>query len=145
MLDNLPALMSVFAVAFLSLWASIPTGYALSLSTLVIIVTASISYALGVAIVALPGERVKNWLLAKMGRKSVISDDSLIYRAWKRFGLIGLALLAPITTGAQLGAAIGLTLNAPPRRLLVWMTIGAFLWSALIAAAISLGLVAVQG
>jgi hypothetical protein len=69
----------------------------------------------------------------------------LIFRAWKRFGVIGLGLLAPVTVGAQIGAVIGLTFNAPPRQLMFWMTVGAIAWSIAVAAAISLGLVAVQG
>jgi hypothetical protein len=58
--------------------------------------------------------------------------------------LIGLALLAPITTGAQIGAAMGMALNAPPRRLFLLMSLGGLLWAILFAAAISLGIMGVQ-
>ena len=43
--------------------------------------------------------------------------------------MIGLALLAPVTTGAQIGAIIGISLNAPPRRLFVLMSLGGLLWA----------------
>jgi hypothetical protein len=141
---NAAALATVFSIAFFSLWASIPAGLALGLNVFAVVITASVSYAIGVAVVVLPGERVKNWLLSRFGKKAAISEDSLIFRAWKRFGAAGLGLLAPVTVGAQIGAVIGLTFNAPPRQLLFWMSIGGVVWSIIVAAAISLGLVAVQ-
>lgn len=145
MADSLPALLSVFGVAFLSLWASIPAGLALRLNPVPIIITATLAYAVGVAVVALPGQRVRAWLMNKLGKRATVNPDSLIGRAWKRFGLPGLALLAPVTTGAQIGAVIGLTFDVPPARLLLWMTFGALVWAIVLTVAISLGILGVQG
>ena len=58
--------------------------------------------------------------------------------------MIGLGLAAPMTVGAQIGAAIGLALNAPPRRLFLWMAIGALLWSITLTTLVSLGVLGVQ-
>lgn len=145
MFAMLPALASVFGIAFLSLWASIPAGLALGLHPVAIVLVASLAYATGAAVVVLPGRHVRDWITRRAGDRAQLKPDSLPAKAWARYGLPGLALLAPITTGAQIGAIIGLALNAPPRRLLVWLAFGGFLWAGLLTAAISLGLLGVRG
>lgn len=141
---ELPKLLSVFGVAFFSLWASIPAGLALGLSPLPIIVTSALSYAAGVGLVAFLGEPVRDWIMRRFGDKVTGDSNSAVSRAWARYGVIGLALLAPVTTGAQIGAAVGMALNASPRRLFLLMSVGGLLWAALLAAAISLGIMGVQ-
>ncbi len=140
---NVAALVSVFGIAFLSLWASIPAGIALSLHPLLVVATAALSYACGVALVVIAGQPVRDWIMRRLGGRASSNPDSAIRRVWNRYGLIGLALLAPVTVGAQVGAIIGMSLNAPPRRLFVWMSLGGLLWSVAFAAAISLGVAAV--
>lgn len=141
---SLAALASVFGVAFLSLWASIPAGLALGVHVIAVVVTAALSYACGVGLIVLVGQPVRDRILRRFGGKSAGNPDSAIMRVWNRYGLIGLALLAPVTTGAQIGAIIGMSLNAPPRRLFVWMSLGGLLWAAVFAALISLGVAAVS-
>jgi len=59
---------------------------------------------------------------------------------WDRYGVVGLGLLAPLLVGAPLGTALGLLPGAPVRRLLLWVSVGIVLWSALLTAAGALGL-----
>lgn len=143
MLDSLPALASVFGVAFLHLLASVPAGLALRLHPVAVIVTVTLAYATGVAVVVLPGQRVRDWLMQKLGDRATVQPDSFVGRIWARFGLPGLGLIAPVTTGAQIGALIGLAFNASPRALLLWMTLGGFLWALALTLLISAGLVSV--
>lgn len=140
----LPKVVSVFAVAFVSFWASIPAGLALGLGALLVAVTAWFSYTCGATLIVLLGMPLRERLLKRFGGKSVGNPNSPIRRAWDRFGLIGLSLLAPITTGSHIGALIGLSLGVPPRRLLAGLSAGAALWAALLTLAISLGLTTVQ-
>ena len=90
------------------------------------------------------GQPVRERIMKRFGGKGSSSPDSPIRRVWNRYGLIGLALLAPITAGAQIGAIIGLSLNAPPRRLFVLMSLGGLLWAIAFAIAISIGIAAVK-
>ena len=143
-MDELPKLISVFGIAFLSLWASIPAGLALGLNPVAVVGTAAVSYASGVGLVVFLGQPIRNWLMRRFGDKISGDPNSAVRRAWDRFGLIGLALLAPITTGAQIGAAVGMALNAPPRRLFVLMAIGGLAWAALLGVLISVGVVAIR-
>lgn len=139
MIALLPALLSTFGMAFLYFWAAIPAGLALGLPPLVVIVTTVASYALGVAVVTLLGEGVRAWVLRRLGDRAVLKPDSFVGRIWERYGLIGLGLLAPVTLGAQIGAAIGVALGAPRGRLILWMLIGALVWSIGLTVVITLG------
>lgn len=144
LLADLPKLLSVFGIAFFYFWASIPAGLALGLSPVPVVVTAGLSYAAGVGLVAFFGKPVRDWIMRRFGDKVSSDPNSAFRRVWDRYGLIGLALFAPITTGAQIGAAVGMALNAPPRRLFLLMSLGGLVWAILLAAAITLGIVSVQ-
>jgi hypothetical protein len=58
---------------------------------------------------------------------------------WKRWGIYGVALQAPILTGAPLGTLIALSLGAPAGRLLLWMSASVLLWGAILTGAVALG------
>jgi hypothetical protein len=140
----LPKLGSIFTLAFIYFWASIPTGIALAVPPIIVLLTAWVSYTAGVVVVVLLGAPARAALLKRFGGKVASNPNSVIQRAWTRFGLLGLALLAPVTTGAQIGALIGLSLGAPPRKLIGAMSLGAALWGAAITLAVVLGAAAVR-
>jgi uncharacterized membrane protein len=137
-------ILGIFGTAFFSLWAAVLAGIALQLNPVIVVLTTWISYSLGAILVVLLGKPIRERLLKRFGGKMNSNPDSTIRRAWNRYGLIGLALLAPITTGAQIGALLGLSFGAPPRRLILGISLGGLLWSILIAAAALLGIVGAQ-
>jgi hypothetical protein len=141
---SLPALISVFGIAFFSLWASIPAGIALGQPVVAVILTAALSYAAGVGLIVVIGQPLRERILKRFGGKNAGDPNSRIRRIWDRYGLVGLALVSPMTVGAHFGAIIGLSLNAPPRRLFVLMSLGGLLSSTIFALLISLGVAAVQ-
>lgn len=136
-------LLGVFGLAFFSFWTSIPAGLALQLPPLLVALTAWVSYVAGAALIVLIGQPLRTRFMARFGGK--ISADSPIRRAWDRYGLIGLSALAPLTTGSQIGAAIGLSLGVSPPRLIAGMALGAAVWAAVITGLSLAGLAAVQG
>lgn len=137
---------STFGLAFFSFWAAIPAGLALGLAPAAVIAITTLSYASGVALVALVGGRVRNWTVRRLQRGSIMdSGDSRFRRIWERFGLVGLGLAAPMTLGAQIGAALGIALEARPRRLFIAMTLGALAWSIVLTLGVRLGVLAVTG
>lgn len=140
----LAGLVSTFGMAFLYFWAAIPAGLALGLPPLLVILTTTLSYTLGVALVTVLGEGVRGWVLRRLGDRAVLSSDSLMGRVWQRYGVVGLGLAAPVTVGAQIGAAVGVALGAPRGRLIAWMVIGALLWSIGLTLVITLGLATVR-
>lgn len=141
---ELPKLLSIFSLAFFYFWGAIPAGLALGLSPVVVILTTTFSYMCGVALVVLPGERLRAWIMKRLARKTTLNPDSLAGRMWERFGLAGLGLAAPMTLGAQVGATLGIALNARPRRLFLWMFAGAFGWSVLLTVLTMMGVLGAQ-
>ncbi len=141
---DLPKIFSVFTLAFFTFWPAIPAGLALGLEPLVVVVTTTLSYVCGVALVLLPGERVRAWVLRRFRPRAGSHPPGILSRAWARYGVIGLGMLGPMTVGAQIGAALGLSLNAAPRALLVWMSLGALAWSVLLTLAVTLGILGAQ-
>ncbi|NWG15662.1 MAG: small multi-drug export protein [Chloroflexi bacterium] len=141
---DLPSIISIFGLAWFYFWPSIPAGLALGLSPVVIVLTTSLSFASGAAVVTLVGGPLRARIMRRIGSRAVVKPGSRLYRIWERFGMIGLGLAAPMTLGAQIGAAVGLALNAPPRRLFVWMALGGLLWSVTLTLLVSLGIVGAQ-
>ncbi len=136
---------STFGLAFVYFIGAIPAGVALGLLPVIAAITAWASYTVGVLIVALAGAPLRAWLIKRL-RLSLEPDPSkLFWRIWSRYGLIGLAALAPVTVGSQTGALIGLALGAPPARLLILMSLGAAVWSAAIALLTGLGVGIISG
>jgi Ca2+/H+ antiporter, TMEM165/GDT1 family len=58
----------------------------------------------------------------------------------QRWGVPGLALLAPVSTGTHIAAVAALSLGAPRRNVLWWMIAGLGVWAVGVAAAAVLGL-----
>ena len=139
-MPELAAIVSTFTLAFFYFWAAIPAGLALGLAPLVVIATTSLSYISGAALVVFVGGRVREWVMKRLGKERVLNPDSLLGKAWSRFGVIGLGLLAPMTIGSQAGAALGIALGSPPRKVFLWLCIGGIAWSVLLTVLVSVGM-----
>lgn len=154
---NLAAVITVFGWSFLSFWSAIPAGIALGVTPPMVGLVATISYGCGAALVVIVGTPLRERLQRRIEGRSRRNPDGsvnapkpnrmmrLVQSAWDRFGVVGLAALAPLTVGSLIGAAIGLSLGAKPIRLILALTLGAALWGALILIALSLGLMAIGG
>lgn len=121
--------LAVFGLGMTGLWQGIPAGFALQLHPAVTGVTAGAGSLLATVIVLFLGDKLRERLLKRKQRDDEAPRDRLIDRVWRRFGVIGLGLLGPGLTGAPLGAALGLSLGVPGRRLLAWLALGIVLWS----------------
>ena len=137
-------LLTVFGVAVVELWAAIPAGFALGLPPWLIAAASTLGAAFGALMVLVLGENVRNWILKLRHKESKDEEPGYLYRIWMRFGVIGLGLLAPLLVGAPLGAAIGIALGAPAKRLMLWIIVGIIGWAVLLTTAGVLGLAGIQ-
>ncbi len=138
-------LLMVLGLGAIELWGAVPIGLALRLHPLVVGVTAATGAMLGAAVVVALGEHARSWLARhRGGRQEAPGRPRLIHQVWRRYGVIGLGLLAPLLTGASLGVALGLALGAPAGRLLFWTSLGIIFWSTALTLAGVLGLVGVE-
>lgn len=127
------------------LWAAMLVGLALQLNPIAVGTAAAIGDILGALVVVLLGQRVRIWLVRRHGgKKEDKGQHGLIYRTWRRYGVIGLGLLAPLLTGDLLGAALGLTLGVPAGRLMLWISLGTVFWTAWLTLAGALGLAGIE-
>lgn len=133
---------TVFGIGIIELWAAIPAGIAFGLHPLLNGVVSALGTMLGTLLVVLLGDRLRTWLIERRGPGKKREKNSRIYRIWERYGVVGLGLLAPLITGAPLGAAIGITLGASPRRLIFWCIIGIILWAIILTLIGTLGVTA---
>ncbi|MFH0942103.1 MAG: small multi-drug export protein [Chloroflexota bacterium] len=143
-MEQIFKLLSVIALATIELWAAIPAGLALGLNPFLVGLGAAVGAILGTLIVVLVGEQLRNRLVRRYSSKKEKQQPGLIQRIWQRYGLIGLGLLAPLLTGAPLGAALGLSLGAQAGQLMVWMSLGIVLWAVILTAAGVLGLAGIE-
>ncbi|USZ71646.1 small multi-drug export protein [Natronosalvus halobius] len=137
----------VFALAatpLLEILVVIPLGVALDLDPVGVAIVAFAGNVLPIYGIVLAADRVMAWL---EGRRS--SEPSKrrkrAVRIWNRYGLPGLALLSPVTTGVHLAAVLALSLGARGRDTLAWMTASIALWTVLITIASVVGRSAIEG
>lgn len=132
--------LTVTGLGILELWVAIPAGTALKLHPLLNGIASALGSIIGAVLVIFFGDRLRRWLLRKRQKaEKTEKSRGRIYEVWDRYGVIGLGMLSPLITGAPLGAAIGISLGAPPKRLIVWMGIGIVLWTILLTAISTFG------
>ena len=121
----------------MDVWVGVFAGVALGLSPTLSGAVSIVSAVAGVTLVVVAGGRLQHlvyrsrWLAKRRER---------VERAWKRYGIPGLALQAPLLTGPLLSTVLALSLGAPPCPLLYWMLASIVLWGALLTGAAALGL-----
>jgi uncharacterized membrane protein len=132
-------IISVFLLGALELVAAIPSGFAMGLSPMINILVSSAGGITGVIVVALAGEKLVSLIyrIRKTDPEKIKSGK--IYRVFNRYGLIGLALAAPLSTGFPLGAALSVSLGTKPKRIILWLSLGIILWTILMVFLGSLG------
>ncbi len=136
-IDTLLEIFLTAALGAVDLWLGLPAGLAVGLPPVVAGAAATVGGVLGVLILVKAGGRLQRWVeergLFSKRRKRV-------ERLWNRYGVPGMALQAPMLTGAPLATIISLGLGASPRGLLIWMTASLVLWGAVLTGAAALGL-----
>ena len=137
-MDAFAQFLSVVAIGLVELWAAVPAGIAMGLSAPLVWAATVCGALLGIAIVVVAGDRLRMWLVARFGHGGA-REGGRLRRVWDRYGVIGWGLLAPLLLGAPLAAAIGVALGAERGRLVVWLGVGAVMWTTVLTFAVVLG------
>jgi hypothetical protein len=117
-------------------------GVAFGLPFILIGATTILGNLVALALALLAGERLQRWIYRRPG---LAKRRKRVERVWNRYGVLGVAFLAPIITGAVLGTVLALALGAPPRPLLRWMALSTALRGATLTGAAALGMWAFLG
>jgi len=129
-------LLSTAAAGALDVWVGIITGVALGLSPALSGVVSIASAVVGVTLVVAAGGQLQQLIYRSHG---LAKRRERVERVWKRYGIPGLALQAPLLTGPILATLLALTLGAPPRPLLLWMLASVVIWGVVLTGGVALG------
>ncbi len=129
-------LLSTAAAGALDVWVGIITGVALGLSPALSGAVSTASAIVGVTLVVALGGRLQQLIYRS---RRLAKRRERVERVWKRYGIQGLALQAPLLTGPILATLLALTLGAPPRPLLLWMLASVVFWGVVLTGGVALG------
>ena len=135
-MNQLLKLLSTAAAGALDVWVGIITGVALGFSPALSGVVSITSALLGVTLVVAAGGRLGHLIYRS---RHLAKRRERIERVWKRYGIPGVALQAPLLTGPLLATLLALTLGAPPRPLLLWMLASVVFWGVVLTGGVALG------
>ena len=118
-------ILTVLALATFEIYAAIPAGFAFKLSPWIILFASLTGGLLGVIATAYLGDKLKALFFKnKKTETKEVKTDTLIHKIWMKFGIIGLGYLGTITVGAPISIALGVGLNAPLNKLVLWCCLG---------------------
>ncbi|MFP4648223.1 MAG: small multi-drug export protein [Halorhodospira sp.] len=133
-LIKLGVVLALAATPWVELMVVIPMGAAMGLPVPLLTLVAFVGNALPVfAIIAL----YQRWQRRRGSSQRRWSDRAMA--VWHRYGLPGLALLAPVITGIHLATAMALALGTPRQRVAWWMTASLALWAVVTAVVTAAG------
>jgi len=124
-------LFTSLALGFGYFIAAVPSGVALGVPITLAVFAAWVGYTLGAILVVLVGAPLRAYAVRRFHLKLERDDSKLIWRIWGRFGLLGFALLAPVTLGPQIGGLLVLGLGEKPLPVFVNLSLGALPWAIL--------------
>ena len=118
-------ILTVLALATFEIYAAIPAGFAFKLSPWIILLASLTGGLLGVIITAYLGDKLKAFFYKnKKNENKEVKTDTLVHKIWMKFGIIGLGYLGTIIVGAPICIALGVGLNAPLHKLVLWCCLG---------------------
>jgi Ca2+/H+ antiporter, TMEM165/GDT1 family len=142
--------LTVFALAatpFVELLVVIPLGIGYGLNPVAVGATTFAGNALPIVVIAAAYERFRTWRSTRMaatpdsvteeagdghtggGPDATGARGRRARRVWLRYGLPGLALLAPLATGVHVAALAALAFGAPRPRVVAWMLFSIAVWT----------------
>ena len=131
------------AIPVVEVLVVIPAGVLAGMPPLPTMLVAAIGNLSTVVLVALAGDRLLAWWRRRRPQPPGGARSRRAERARdlaQRWGVPGLALLAPLTTGTHIATVAALATGSGTRRVLWWMAIGIAVWTAVVATATAMGL-----
>lgn len=137
-MDILIKTVIVAGMAVFELWAAIPAGFVFGLPPFLIGIASIIGGIATVIIVTTIGGKIRRRILSKREKKD--KQHGTLYEIWNKYGIIGLGLLAPLLTGVLIGSTIAVSLDAPKKSTLTWLSLGVIGWTILLVTLAALGI-----
>lgn len=116
-------ILTVAGLATFEIYAAIPAGFAFGLSPWIIFFASLAGGLAGVFVAAFLGDKIRAFFSKNKPVKEK-PKDSLVYRIWNKYGIIGLGFFGTFTVGAPVSIAVGVGLKANLKKLVTWCCIG---------------------
>ncbi len=122
-------ILTSFGLGFFYFIGAIPAGVASHAPLWLAALAAWLGYSAGGSVVLVAGAPLREWLTRKLKIDPTPDPTKLFWKIWHRFGIWGLALIAPVSVGPQATAVIALALGEPPRRIQLAISLGIIPWT----------------
>jgi Ca2+/H+ antiporter, TMEM165/GDT1 family len=117
----------------------VPGAVAAGLHPVAVGVVAFAGNAVALTLVVVFADHLAAWLQRRRGSAPPSKRRQRLQRIAHRWGLPGIAVLAPLTTGTHLAALGAVALRLPRAAVLTWMVGGLAAWTVAITGASALG------
>lgn len=120
-------ILTVAGLATFEIYAAIPAGFAMKLSAWTIFFASLIGGLTGVFVAGFLGDKIRAFFRKRkkhIEQAPVVKKETMAHKLWNRYGIIGLGVLGTFTVGAPLSIAVGVSFNAPIKKLLTWCCVG---------------------
>lgn len=117
------------AIPWIEVLAVVPLGIVAGLSPTIVMLVAFIGNMLTVIPVVIIFDKLKYMYVRRREKQGKESKRSVrAVHLFRKYGVIGLALLGPILLGTHVATFIGMSMGANRREMLVWMAISIAVW-----------------
>ncbi|MFB3167390.1 small multi-drug export protein [Neobacillus sp. 179-C4.2 HS] len=114
----------------------VPLGVVWGLSPLGVGLTAFVGNFLLILLLGLFFKQISKWRSERKLKKGITSPTKKETRSrviWEKYGIPGLALIAPVFVGTDIAAILALTFGTSKMRVVGWMTISLGVWTIVFA------------
>lgn len=125
-------LLNILFVTFLAaigLWKSIPLGFFLEMSPVLVCISSIVGASIGIWIIFFIGNGVKKYLSKVMTEKGLQKKESRLNSLINTYGIPGMGIIATLIVGPVLTMSIGMALVRNTKQLLIWTNVGVIIWS----------------
>ena len=125
------------AIPWMEAIAVVPSGIALCLDPLTVVIAAAVGNALTIFLFAYLGSSIRERIIKRRITKGKAAESPKFekaLRAFDKYGIYGLAILGPVIIGTQFAAAAAVAAGVKPLRTSLLVTLSMVLWASGIAA-----------
>ncbi|MGG1635069.1 small multi-drug export protein [Paenibacillus sp. FSL K6-3182] len=124
------------AAPWLDVFLVVPLGIVAGLSPVAVAIIGFAGNFLLVLLLGLFFKQFSKWNTNRKLKKGITTTSKKETRArriWERYGLPGLALLAPLIVGTDIAALLALSLGSSRKRVIQWMAVSLAVWTIVMA------------
>lgn len=121
---------AIFLTSIFKYLVGIAMAFPAQFSLVEILLTAGLGGCVGVVVFTLFGAKVAKLIEVHLRRNKTLSFKvrRRIVKVWRRFGIVGVAVLTPLLS-PPVAVAIALSFHTKPRKTIIWLCGSIIIWS----------------